>query len=193
MSAGTLLIIFDSVYLIAMAAWVGSVIFVSFGVAPLIFQVLDAEAAAKFVRGLFPRYYLWGAIAGAVALPSAVAVPLCYPEMRGPAVGLQAIALITGTLIMLYAGNVLTPEINAARDEGPPGEARFHRLHRRSVILNGVVLLIGMGLLVAFAARKAPRTAGIIEPTPVERAEIEARALRKGPFAPERLSTPQPK
>jgi len=93
---------------------------------------------------------------------------------------------------MLYAGNALTPAINAARDAGPPGEARFGRLHRRSVWLNGLVLLMGLGLLVGFAARRAPTTRGIVERTPVERAEAEARALGRGPFAPERLGNPRP-
>jgi hypothetical protein len=191
-TARYLMVLFDSVYLVALAAWVGSVLFVSFGVAPVIFRVLGPEAGGRFVRVLFPRYYQWGAICGAIALPSAVAVPLCFPELRGPWVGVQALVIIAATLIMLYAGNALTPAINAARDAGPLGESRFARLHRRSVQLNVLVLVMGLGLLVGFAARRVPRTEGIVEPTPVERAEAEARALRQGPFAPERLSTPRP-
>ena len=144
------------------------------------------------MRALFPRYYQWGAISGAVALPAAMAVPLSFPELRGPWVGVQAIVLIAATLIMLYAGNVLTPEINAARDEGPSGEARFGRLHRRSVQLNGLVLLLGLGLLVAFAARPATRTSGIVELSPVERAEAESRMLHDGPFTPARRADPGP-
>lgn len=192
MTARSLLILFDSAYLIAMSVWVGSVVFVSFGVAPVIFKVLGPEAGGRFVRALFPRYYQWGAISGAIALPSAVAVPLCYPELRGAWVGVQAVVIIAATLVMLYAGNTLTPAINAARDAGPPGAARFERLHRRSVRLNGLVLVMGLGLLVAFAARKAPQTTGIVEPTPVERAAIEARALSKGPFSTDRLPNPRP-
>jgi hypothetical protein len=172
------MVVFDSVYLIALTAWVGSVLFFSFGVAPIIFKVLGSEAGGRFVRALFPRYYAWGAISGAVALPAAVAVPLCFPELRGPAVGVQALVILAGTLIMLYAGNSLTPAINAARDEGPAGHDRFERLHRRSVRLNAVVLLLGLGLIVGYAARPRPTTAGIIEPTPQERAEREAEALR---------------
>ena len=186
------MVLFDAVYLVALAAWVGSVLFVSFGVAPVIFKVLGAEAGGRFVRVLFPRYYQWGAISGAIALPSAVAVPLCFPELRGPWVGVQALALIAATLVMLYAGNVLTPAINAARDAGPSGEGRFQRLHRRSVRLNGLALVIGVGLLIGFAARRAPKSAGIVEPTPVERAEAESRALRGGPFAADRLANPRP-
>ena len=168
-TARYLLVLFDSAYLIALTAWVGSILFFSFGVAPIIFKVLGAEAGARFVRSLFPRYYLWGAISGAIALPSMVAVPLCFPEFRGPMIGVQALAIIGCTLIMLYAGNSLTPEINRARDAGPSGHPRFEQLHRRSVRLNALVLVVGLGLLVGFATRLAPRTSGILEKTPAER------------------------
>ena len=61
---------------------------------------------------------------------------------------------------MLYCGNTLTPAINAARDEGPSSADRFDRLHKRSVNLNGAVLLIGIALLIAFASRRVPDEAG---------------------------------
>jgi hypothetical protein len=137
-SARFLLATFDAVYLIAMTAWIGAMLFFSFGVAPLIFRVLGAEAAAKFVRALFPRYYAWGATAGAVALASFVCGSLSYPEYRGTATAIQSLLLLAGTLAMLYGGNTLTPAVNAARDAGPPGSARFERLHRRGVRLNGL-------------------------------------------------------
>jgi hypothetical protein len=177
-TARWLMVLFDSVYLIALSVWVGSILFFSFGVAPVIFKVLGAEAGARFVRALFPRYYLWGSIAGAIALPAAMAVPLAVPELRGPWVGLQAMGLLAGTLIMLYAGNSLTPAINTARDAGPAGKARFDQLHRRSVRLNALVLVLGLILLVGFTVRPRPSTTGIIEPTPVERTLRELETLR---------------
>lgn len=173
MQARLLLAIFDSVYVFALTAWVGSILFFSFAVAPIIFRVLGAESAAKFVRALFPRYYAWGVVTTAVALPAMVCGPLSFPELRGPMVAVQA-ALIAASLgIMLYCGNTLTPAINAARDEGPASADRFDRLHRRSVRLNAVALLIGTVLLVGFAVRKPPRTSGIEEMTSGERVEYD--------------------
>jgi hypothetical protein len=177
-SARFLLVLFDSVYLTALTAWVGSILYFSFGVAPVIFRVLGAEAGARFVRALFPRYYLWGAISGSVALPAYVAGPLCYPEFRGPWVGAQALLILGCILVMLYGGNSLVPQINQARDAGPAGHDRFERLHRRSVRLNALVLVVGLGLLVAFASRPVPRTQGIEEMTPAQRARYDAAVSR---------------
>jgi uncharacterized membrane protein len=173
-----LLAVFDSVYVIALAVWIGSSLFFWFGIEPTIFKVLGGETGGKFIRVVFPRYYLWGAIAGAVALPAYVAGPLCYHEYRGTMVGVQALAIISGILIMLYGENSLTPAINQARDGGPAGRDRLERLLRRAVGLNVVVTVVGLSLLVAFATRPAPRTSGIIEVAPGERARYDAAINR---------------
>lgn len=171
--------LFDAAFLLAMAAWLGSVLFFSFGVAPVIFRVLDAASAARFVRTLFPRYYAWGATCGAISIPAVLGGPLSYPEYRSGWVAVQAGTLLVCTLIMLYCGNSLTPAINAARDAGPEHQSRFERLHRRSVRLNGLVLVALVALLAGHAFRPAPRTLGIIEPTPQERAAREVDAYRQ--------------
>jgi uncharacterized membrane protein len=176
MSTRQLLALFDSIYVLSMAAMAGGIVFFTFVVAPIIFKVLGAESGGRFVRALFPRYYLWNAILGSIALPAYVAGPLSFPEYRGPMVGIQATILLAIILIMLYGGNTLVPEINRARDQGEAGKDRFERLHRRSVILNGVAMIAGLGLLIAFACRPAPRTEGIVEPSPIERARREAEA-----------------
>lgn len=182
MGAPRLLVVFDSVYVVALSAWVGAMLFFSFGVAPVVFKVLDAPSAARFVRALFPRYYAWCANAGAVALAALVCGRLTHQELRGPAVVVEAAVLLFGVLAMFHGGNVLTPAINAARDAGEAGRGRFDRLHKTSVRLNGLVLVLGLGLLVAFAARPMPRTAGVIEATPEEKArgayEKGSRAIR---------------
>jgi hypothetical protein len=169
-TARVLLAIFDSVYLLALTGLVGSILFFSFGVAPILFGVLGPESGARFVRALFPRYYAWGVVCCAIALPAMVCGPLSFPELRGPMVGVQAGSIAACLVILLFCGNTLTPRINAARDEGPSSATRFDRLHRNSVRLNAVVLVIGIGLLVGFAIRKGPTTGGIEEVSPGNRA-----------------------
>jgi uncharacterized membrane protein len=173
MTTRHLLALFDSVYVLALAVMVGGIVFFSFVVAPVIFRVLGAESGGRFVRALFPRYYQWNAILGAIALPAFVAGPLCFPEYRGIGVGVQSAVLLACVLIMLYGGNSLVPQINQARDAGPSSHDRFERLHRRSVLLNAAAMVGGIGLLVGFACRPAPRTSGIVELSPLERARRE--------------------
>jgi hypothetical protein len=173
MTTRHLLALFDSAYVLTLAAMVGGMGFFSFIVAPVSFRVLGTESGGRFVRALLPRYYLWNAILGAVALPAFVAGPLCFPEYRGIRVGIQAAILLGCILIMLYGGNSLVPQINRARDAGPSSHDRFERLHERSVHLNFAAMVAGIGLLIAFACRPAPRTSGIIEIPPIERARLE--------------------
>ena len=198
MTPRLLLATFDSVYVLALAAWVGAILFFSFGVAPIIFRVLGAEHAARFVRALFPRYYAWGVGATAIALPALICGSLAYPELRGVRIGVQAFLILFGLVIMLYCGNSLTPAINAARDAGPAEAARFDRLHKRSVQLNGVALSLGLILLVSFAVRRPVRTSGMNEMTPGERVAYDndfSRALDeilRGPAARQPTSVPGP-
>lgn len=187
MSARFLLAIFDSAYVLALASWVGSTLFFLFGLGPDLFRFPDAEAGPRFARAVFPRYYTWGAVSGAIALPAYLGVPLSYEEYRGPVVALQAGLILAGTLIMLYGANSLTPALGAAQDA-----ARIERLCRRSVWLNSAALFLGVILLVAFATRPAPKTTGIIEPTPLERARAQYEELRRRESSRGQLPAPKP-
>jgi len=194
-TARSLLALFDSVYVLALTAWVGSVFFFSFVLAPILFKEPGAESGGKFVKAFLPRFYAWGTSWGAIALPSLMGVPLSFPEYRGPWVALQAMSILAGILVMLYGGNTLTPALNAAQDALPAGKERLDRLRRRAVRLNHAVLVLGVGLIVAFANRPAPRTSGIVEMSPRERAQydrsiggvIEDMEVRQGLRAPKAL------
>lgn len=184
--------IFDASYLLAMASWVGSVLFFSFGVVPMFVRVLDPDSAFRLTRALAPRYFAWGATCGAIALPASLGAPLSFPEYRGAWVAVQAGLILMCTLVMLYEGQSLEPAIRAAREAGPGGQVRLDRLHRRSLQLNVVVMLTLMGLLVAFAFRPAPRTAGILEPSPRERAAQAFEADRQRRAEPIDLRASKP-
>ena len=173
MSSRLLLAVFDIVYLFALASWVGSILFFSFGVAPVIFRVLGAEAGGRFVRVLFPRYYAWGVVSSGIALPAFLGAPLSFPEYKGWWVGVQAFLILGSTLTFLYCANSLTPAVNAARDAGAEGADRFNRLHRRSVRINSLLLLVGIVLLATQATRRPPQTAGIVEMNPQERLQYD--------------------
>jgi len=178
LTALELLWLFDVIYGLSIVGWIGAILFFSFAVAPIIFQVLDAESAAKFVRTLFPRYYTWIAISSVLALASYTARPLVVPELRNYMNLVFQGLLIFNILLAFYCGNSLTPSINRARDAGEAEKSKFDALHKRSVRLNVISLLIGLICLIAFEGRKTPTTAGIVE-EPVESRVEKERQFRE--------------
>ena len=178
MTALDLLWLFDVLYALSLIGWLGAIVYFSFGVAPVIFQVLEAQPAAKFVRTLFPRYYAWIALFSVVALASFTARPLVVPELRNYYNLVFQGILIGNILIAFYCGNSLTPAINRARDAGESEASRFNQLHKQSVRLNIFSLLLGLLCLIAFEGRKTPTTAGIVE-EPVESRVERDRQFRQ--------------
>jgi hypothetical protein len=111
--------------------WLGSIVFFSFFVAPVLFRALAAPDAAKVVRAIFPRYYLLGIFCG-LTLCSLLILRRDWARLT---------VVIFLTLIDLYCRQFLTPRINEARDAGAHRLDEFNRMHRLSVRLNGVVML----------------------------------------------------
>lgn len=137
--------------LLAVAIWLGSIVFFSFLNAPVLFRVLGEQQAGKAVRALFPRYYLLGVICGGVlAIVAAIrGVVWNWSGLTGASLAL--FVLLTG--VTLYARQVLTPQATRAR--GPDGSRtpEFNRLHKRSVLLNGGVLVLLLFYMLWMAAR----------------------------------------
>ena len=93
---------------------------------------------------------------------------------------------------MLYGGKLAFDSRPSTRPATPATDGastRFAALHRRAVVLNGIALVIGIGLLVAFANRPAPRTAGIVEPTP-QGVRQRARLRANTPAPPQTSPAP---
>jgi hypothetical protein len=179
-NARFLLALFDTVYLLALATWLGGTAFFTFGLSPWILKVFDAKTGEWFIRDRLPRFYAWGATAGAVALPALVGGPLSFPnELRGPAVGIQAIVVVLAALIMLYCGNALAPAIGAVQKLGAASAERFRQLQRRLIFLNCLVMVLGASLIAGYVLRPKPRSSGIQELTPQERAAKSFEAFQK--------------
>ena len=62
------------VVLIALSAWFGSIIFLSFVMAPSVFGALDDVHAARFLRLIFPRYFKLGLGCSIISLVGLVAL-----------------------------------------------------------------------------------------------------------------------
>ncbi|MFZ1415600.1 MAG: DUF4149 domain-containing protein [Defluviicoccus sp.] len=118
----------------------GAMLFFSGVMAPLIFTKLDAEVAGRFIRQVFPWYYLTVITLGSLA---AFAVVFFRPA--------DAIALACVALAGVTARHALMPSINRARDgviaRELAAEKRFSRLHRLSVWINALqIITVGVVL-----------------------------------------------
>jgi uncharacterized membrane protein len=153
------------VHLLALVVWIGGVVFFSFFTAPALFSVLPRDMAGRVTVALFPRYYLMGAVCGVIALLTALLQWLRAPA-RARRLPVEMILLILMLAMTLYAGLGILPETSSLRPQiraadGSPGreaaQRRFDILHRRSVVLNGLVLLCGIGALATLARRDRPQ------------------------------------
>jgi len=113
----------------------GSMIFFSAVVAPTVFSALPPEHAGSYLRALFPRYYLWGAVIAALAGAAAATAAVAAAAAMG-AVALAFVAVRQG----------LVPAINSARDAARSGDlaaaVHFKRLHAMSVAVNLVQMIV---------------------------------------------------
>ena len=120
---------------LALALTFGGMTFFSAIMAPLVFTKLPIDAAGQFIRQLFPWYYLTMGIATLVAL---VALAFGSSGFTSWETGLTGLVLLG----FIYARQSLMPTINRARDAELAGDseagARFTRLHRLSVLINGL-------------------------------------------------------
>ena len=140
------------IYLLSLVCWIGSIIFFSFFVAPVIFKILEREKAGEVVGIIFPRYYMIGYVSGVLVLAALL--------LNGPA-GLKWCAwgiMMVGTAC---AGLVVNPKAKRLKEqlkdsseaEKSALEVRFKTLHSLSVKLNAAVLFAGLWLLWLSAAK----------------------------------------
>jgi hypothetical protein len=145
-------ILINFIYLLSLVCWIGSIIFFSFFVAPVVFKILEREKAGEVVGNIFPRYYMIGYVSGVLVLMALL--------LNGPA-GLKWCAwgvMMVGTAC---AGLVVNPKAktlkeqfkNSPEAEKPALEVRFKTLHSLSVKLNATVLFAGLWLLWLSAAK----------------------------------------
>lgn len=115
-------------------------IWFSLAVAPTLFATVSPDNLGFVLARLFPQYYGYGAVFGAVAWAGAL---WQYGQERGRARG-AVLALLTAALLALaQAYRLLQAMARLA-----PGNAGFAAMHRQSVALNAIEIL---ALLIALA------------------------------------------
>ena len=105
-------------------------IFFSFIVAPVIFKVLDAVNAGKFVRKIFPFYYMINLI-----ILSLVVILLIYNSQ----INTDFYLVLFLALLFAFLLFILMPMINKFKDNNE--DKKFDFSHKFSVILNFVQMI----------------------------------------------------
>jgi hypothetical protein len=134
------------IYLLSLVCWIGSIIFFSFFVAPVVFKILEREQAGEVVGIIFPRYYMISYVSGILVLMALL--------LNGPA-GLKWCAWGVMIVCTACAGLVVNPKAKTLKEklkDSPENEksaleVRFKALHSLSVKLNAAVLFAGLCLL----------------------------------------------
>ena len=137
----------STTFLVALGLWTGAGVFFSAVVLPTLFLNLETSAAGQTAALLFPGYYLFGIVGGAIVLAAAMLLA------RGSATAWRVVvaALALAWACQLYAGLSIRPRMAELRGH-EASVTEFQKLHRLSVRLNGVVLVATLGVLVASAA-----------------------------------------
>ena len=108
----------------------GTMIFFSFIVAPIIFKVLDAVNAGKFVRKIFPFYYMINLI-----ILSLVVIIFIYNSQ----INIDFYLVLILTLLFAFLLFILMPMINKFKDNHE--DKKFDFSHKLSVVLNFVQMV----------------------------------------------------
>jgi len=109
----------------------GMILFQTSIVAPVVFTTLDAENASKFLRKIFPRFFMTIFILGI----SSLIVSSIFSSIQG-------IVIAAVTSISMIISYLVVPATNKARDE--ERSTAFRRLHTLTVVLTLFTLLANL-------------------------------------------------
>ena len=139
--------IIDAAALTAAAVVFGGMVFFAFVYAPLVFIKLGKETGGRFIREVFPVYYV---AMGATSIATAVLL-----AFASAARGVDALAMACIGIVFFLARFAMLPIIHRNREAGLAGDIaakkRFDALHRVSVIVNLAQMLAVLAVLVRYA------------------------------------------
>ena len=117
---------------------VGIIIFQTSVIAPSVFKTVNSEETSKFLRIIFPKFFILIFVLGAMSL----IVELLYEK------NISTISISILTVLMALLCYIIIPSTNSATDEGD--KKKFKKLHSISVFTTLGILLLN--ILVFFIA-----------------------------------------
>jgi hypothetical protein len=139
--------LFNFIYLLSLACWLGSIIFFSFIGAPGIFKTLEREQAGEVAGVIFPKYYVLGYICAGLSLAALVAGSEKVPIIQVALLLAMAICSLIAGMVVGPRAKVIKARIKNETGNGETLKRAFNSLHGWSVRLNAAVLLMGLVLL----------------------------------------------
>ena len=113
------------------SAVLGIMVFFSFVVAPVTFTTLNEENARKFIRKIFPFYYIVNLALSSIAT-------IIYVILKSYNLNFYLILLVS--ILFAVSNYILMPLINKYRDQKK--DKHFKYLHFLSVIINFFQILL---------------------------------------------------
>jgi hypothetical protein len=157
--------LFHSLVYLVLGLWLGALVFFGAVLAPVAFSQLPPlfatpaagiHAAGTIVGGSLLRLHWIGLFCGLIFLVVSVVARAHYRTIIP-----QAVLVLVMLLLTAYSQFSIIPRMDTARESvggnveavaaNNPGRQIFDRLHQRSVHVDGLILLCGMGALVATA------------------------------------------
>jgi hypothetical protein len=157
--------LFHSLVYLVLGLWLGALVFFAAVLAPIAFSQLPPlfaapaagiHAAGMVVGGSLVRLHWIGLFCGLIFLVVSVVARAHYRTIVP-----QAVLVLVMMLLTAYSQFSIIPRMDTARDSvggnveavaaNNPGRQIFDRLHQRSVHVEVLVLLCGVGALVATA------------------------------------------
>ena len=118
----------------------GWIIFQTAFVAPTVFTKLEDAEKALVLRAIFPKLFKALAVAGLLHLGLGL---LAQPTVSSAAFKMFPLIVGAYTFLSSFLCNAIVPATNAARDRNDT--KRFAQLHRVSVLLTMLTLLLHLG------------------------------------------------
>ena len=111
---------------------VGIIIFQTSVIAPTVFKTINSEETSRFLRIIFPKFFIFIGALGAMSL----LVELLYEK------NISTISTSVLTVLVAFLCYAIIPSTNSATDEG--NQKKFKKLHFISVLSTMIILLLNI-------------------------------------------------
>lgn len=169
--------VFAVLLALSISCWLGGAALFTFVLTPKLFAACSRDMAGMIVGLLFPGYFRWGLICGAVAL-------FCRLVLRGRFRSVSIAILLAMLLLTATQAFVIEPRAAKIKEQitsfettpkDDPHRVRFRHLHGLSMIAN-LAVVIGGVILIALSTLPGNKPSTTTDPTAATGQSIKPRS-----------------